>query len=140
MKENGGVEITVTMSYSKSGKIIDAVSFSGQPSVGRAIFAMVKALADTYDPRNSKHSDSDHDRRQKNIAKGHPPMAGLPWSDEDTERLRVGFAGGRSIGDLASMLERSAPAVVARLMEKDFIPFNERSAYLDKYPKKTQSE
>ena len=65
-------------------------------------------------------------------------MSGFQWSQKMRQKLQVGFKAGRTIEDLAAMLERSARAIVARLMEKDWIPLEERSVYLEKYPKKTR--
>ncbi|MBK9496067.1 MAG: hypothetical protein IPO08_16415 [Xanthomonadales bacterium] len=71
-----------------------------------------------------------------------PPVksvnVGFSVEPEDETKLQVGFKAGRTIEDLAAMLERSARAIVARLMEKDWIPLEERSVYLEKYPKKTR--
>lgn len=57
-------------------------------------------------------------RRRKQL----PAKAGLPWSDEDDERLERDFDEGQSLGELAKAHERSRSAVQARLIKLGKLP------------------
>jgi len=111
-----------------SGEVFPPDSPYNQPDVIRALF---KLLELAWPPGRSKLSLDE--RRQRNIERGLPQNAGLPWSDQDREAVANGFRVGKSIRELASGLERSLTAINSELIRQELISpeYHEQPIRLD---------
>jgi hypothetical protein len=87
-----------------------------EPKIIRALFK-VHDLA--WPPGRSKLSLDE--RRQRNIERGMPRNAGLPWTDEDRDAVADGFKNGKTIRELATSFERSFTAINAELIRQELI-------------------
>ena len=86
------------------------------PKIIRALFHVVDLA---WQPGRSKLSLDE--RRKRNIDRGLPRNAGLPWTDEDRSAAAEGFKGGKTIRELADSLERSLTAINAELIRQELI-------------------
>ena len=98
-----------------TGEAFAADSPYNSPKVIRALFT-VHAHART--PKSKLSAD---EKRQRNVERGLPPNAGLPWTDEDRDRASSGFRDGQSLGQLAGALQRSRTAIHAELIRQGLV-------------------
>jgi hypothetical protein len=99
-----------------SGEVFPPESPYNDPKIIRALF---KVLDLAWPPGRSK-LDLD-ERRQRNLDRGLPRNAGLPWTDEDRRSVAAGFKGGKTIRELADSVERSLTAINAELIRQELI-------------------
>jgi hypothetical protein len=99
-----------------TGEVFSPDSPYNDPKVIRALFK-VHELA--WPPGRSKLSVDE--KRQRNIDRGMPRNAGLPWSDEDRDAVASGFKNGKTIRELATAMERSLTAINAELIRQELI-------------------
>lgn len=99
-----------------TGEVFPTDSPYNNPTVIRALFR-VHELA--WPPGRSKLSLDE--RRQRNIDRGIPRNAGLPWSEQDREAVASGFKQGKTLKDLATAFERSLTAINAELIRQELI-------------------
>jgi hypothetical protein len=99
-----------------TGEVFAPDSPYNQPSVIRALYKVVELA---WPPGRSKLSVEE--RRQRNIDRGLPRNAGLPWSDEDREAVATGFRNGKTIRELADALDRSLTAINSELIRQELI-------------------
>jgi len=85
-----------------TGEVFPDDSPYQNPQVVRALSSAVEAV------KRVRKIDS----RKKSL----PAKAGIPWSEEEDERLVEEFEAGKSIRELAEMHERSMGAIQARLV------------------------
>ena len=99
-----------------SGEAFPPDSPYNEPRIIRSLFK-VHELATP--PGGSRLSLDE--RRERNVARGMPKNAGLPWTGEDREAVADGFKNGKSIRDLATAFERSFSAINAELIRQGLI-------------------
>jgi hypothetical protein len=99
-----------------TGEVFEQNSPYSDPRVIRALFKVVDLA---WPPGRSKLSLDE--RRQRNIERGLPRNAGLPWSDDDRKAVADGFKNGTTIKELATALERSLTAINAELIRQELI-------------------
>ena len=99
-----------------TGEVFPPDSPYNDPKIIRALFK-IHELA--WPPGRSKLSLDE--RCQRNIDRGMPRNAGLPWSDEDREAVASGFKSGKTIRQLATALERSLTAINSELIRQELI-------------------
>ncbi|MCU0304140.1 MAG: hypothetical protein MUC56_08800 [Thermoanaerobaculales bacterium] len=100
-----------------TGEVFPPTSPYNDPRVIRALFTMVDLAWPT-----GRSKLSVDERRQRNVERGLPTNAGLPWSEEDRAAVASGFGSGRSIRELANTLQRSLTAINAELIRQGLIP------------------
>jgi len=119
------VEITEARSIVKTlaqgvdpttGEVFPPDSPYNHPNTIRALFKVVELA---WPPGRSKLSVDE--RRQRNIERGLPRNAGLPWSDDHREAVADGFKNGRTIRELADAFERSLTAINAELIRQELV-------------------
>jgi hypothetical protein len=71
-------------------------------------------------PQNRKLSIDE--RRRENLDRGMPGNAGLPWTDEARELVATQFKEGKTIEELAEILERTRGAIRAELIKQGLLP------------------
>lgn len=80
---------------------------------------IIRALFTVYDhARATRGSIGPVERRQRNLERGLPGNAGLPWSDEDRAKVASGFGDGQTIEVLAAQLERTRSAIQSELIRQ----------------------
>ncbi len=99
-----------------TGELFAADSPYNQPQVIRALFAVHDACLRGRGPVRSPD-----ERRQNNIASGRPRNAGLPWSDDDRERVAAGFKAGTPLPELAHAVERTEYAIHSELIRQGLL-------------------
>jgi hypothetical protein len=99
-----------------TGEVFPPNSPYNDPRIIRALFK-VHELA--WPPGRSKLSVDE--RRQRNIDRGLPRNAGLPWSEEDREAVASGFKNGKTIREMATSFERSLTAINSELIRQELI-------------------
>ena len=83
---------------------------------------VIRALFTVYDhERSPKARMGADERRQRNLERGLPRNAGLPWIDDDRARVASGFKDGHTLDQLATALERSRAAIHAELIRQGLI-------------------
>ena len=99
-----------------TGEVFPPDSPYNHPNTIRALFKVVELA---WPPGRSKLSVDE--RRQRNIERGLPRNAGLPWSDDHREAVADGFKNGRTIRELADAFERSLTAINAELIRQELV-------------------
>ena len=99
-----------------TGEVFPPDSPYNDPTTIRALFKVVELA---WPPGRSKLSLDE--RRQRNLERGLPRNAGLPWSDEHREAVAEGFKSGKTIRQLADGLERSLTAINSELIRQELI-------------------
>ena len=99
-----------------SGEVFPPDSPYNDPKIIRALFQAVDLA---WPPGRSKLSLDE--RRQRNLERGLPRNAGLPWTDDDRSTVADGFKGGKTIRELADSLKRSLTAINAELIRQELI-------------------
>jgi hypothetical protein len=99
-----------------TGEVFPADSPYNEPRVIRALFKVIELA---WPPGRSKLSLDE--RRQRNIERGMPRNAGLPWSEDARAAVADGFRNGRTIRELATELERSLTAINAELIRQELV-------------------
>ena len=99
-----------------TGEVFPTDSPYNDPKTIRALFNVVELA---WPPGRSKLSLDE--RRQRNLERGLPRNAGLPWSDEHREAVAEGFKNGRTIRQLADGLERSLTAINSELIRQELV-------------------
>ena len=99
-----------------TGEVFPPDSPYNDPKIVRALF---KVLDLVWPPGRSRLSLEE--KRQRNIERGFPRNAGLPWTDEDRESVATGFEEGQTIRELAEGFERSLTAINAELIRQELI-------------------
>lgn len=99
-----------------TGEVFPQNSPYNDPRIIRALFRVVDLA---WPPGRSKLSLDE--KRQRNIERGLPRNAGLPWSDEHREAVADGFKSGQTIRELATALERSLTAINSELIRQELI-------------------
>lgn len=99
-----------------TGEVFPQNSPYNDPKIIRALFKVVDLA---WPPGRSKLSLDE--KRQRNIERGLPRNAGLPWSEEHREAVAEGFKSGKTIRELATALERSLTAINAELIRQELI-------------------
>lgn len=100
----------------KTGEVFPPDSPYNDPKIIRALFKVVDLA---WPPGRSKLSLDE--KRQRNIERGLPRNAGLPWTDEDRNKVAEGFKSGKTIRELADTFERSLTAINAELIRQELI-------------------
>jgi len=99
-----------------TGVVFPQNSPYNEPKIIRALFKVVDLA---WPPGRSKLSLDE--KRQRNLERGLPRNAGLPWSEEHREAVAEGFKSGKTIRELATSLERSLTAINAELIRQELI-------------------
>ena len=99
-----------------TGEVFPQNSPYNDPKNIRALFKVVDLA---WPPGRSKLSLDE--KRQRNLERGLPRNAGLPWSDEHREAVAEGFKNGKTIRELATTLERSLTAINSELIRQELI-------------------
>ena len=99
-----------------TGEVFPQNSPYNDPKIIRALFKVVDLA---WPPGRSKLSLDE--KRQRNLERGLPRNAGLPWSDEHREAVAEGFKNGKTIRELATTLERSLTAINSELIRQELI-------------------
>ncbi len=99
-----------------TGEVFPQNSPYNDPKIIRALFKVVDLA---WPPGRSKLSLDE--KRQRNIERGLPRNAGLPWSEDHREAVAEGFKSGKTIRELATALERSLTAINAELIRQELI-------------------
>jgi hypothetical protein len=99
-----------------TGEVFPQNSPYNDPKVIRALYRVVELA---WPPGRSKLSLDE--RRQRNIDRGLPRNAGLPWTQEDREAVASGFKNGKTIRELADTFERSLTAINSELIRQELI-------------------
>jgi len=100
-----------------TGEVFPPESPYNDPMVIRALFSMLESAKHSKKPRKSPE-----ERRQENLDLGRPRNSGLPWTEHDRGLVASGFQEGMTVEKLATMLERSAAAIVAEVIRQDLVP------------------
>jgi len=98
-----------------TGEVFAADSPYNHPRVIRALFTVHDH---TQSVRGKMGAD---EKRQRNVERGLPRNAGLPWTDDDRERAASGFKDGRTFEELATALERTRTAIHAELARQGLV-------------------
>ncbi len=98
-----------------TGEVFAADSPYNHPKVIRALFTLHEHARAT---RGRMGAD---EKRQRNLERGLPGNAGLPWTDDDRARVASGFEDGRTLTELAAALERSRSAIHAELVRQGLV-------------------
>jgi len=99
-----------------TGEVFPQSSPYNDPKIIRALFKVVDLA---WPPGRSKLSLDE--KRQRNVERGLPTNAGLPWSEEHREAVAEGFKNGKTIRELATSLERSLTAINSELIRQELI-------------------
>jgi len=99
-----------------TGEVYASDSPYNDPKIIRALFKVIDLA---WPPGRSRLSLDE--RRQRNIERGMPRNAGLPWTDEDRQSVAEGFKSGKTIRELADSFERSLTAINAELIRQELI-------------------
>ena len=99
-----------------TGEVFPQNSPYNDPKIIRALFKVVDLA---WPPGRSKLSLDE--KRQRNLERGLPRNAGLPWSDEHRDAVAEGFKSGKTIRELATTLERSLTAINSELIRQELI-------------------
>ncbi|MEE4271452.1 MAG: hypothetical protein V2I67_07260 [Thermoanaerobaculales bacterium] len=99
-----------------TGEVFPQDSPYNDPKTIRALFKVVELA---WPPGRSKLSLDE--RRQRNLERGLPRNAGLPWSDEHRDAVADGFKQGKTLRELADGFERSLTAINAELIRQELI-------------------
>jgi hypothetical protein len=87
-----------------------------EPMVIRALFTVHDLARPTKKPNMSVE-----EKRRQNLASGKPRNAGLPWTENDRNRVESDFKDGKSIHDLAKIVERTPGAIHAELIRQGLV-------------------
>lgn len=99
-----------------TGEVFPPDSPYNHPGIIRALFRVCElAWPPGRTPMNPE------ERRRRNLDRGMPGNAGLPWSMEDRNAVAEGFKKGRSFQDLANEFERSTASIQAQLAQLGLI-------------------
>jgi len=98
-----------------TGEVFAADSPYNHPKVIRALFTVHEHA------RTTRGRMSADEKRQRNVERGLPRNAGLPWTDDDRARVVSDFKGGRTLEQLATALERSRSAIHAELIRQGLV-------------------
>jgi hypothetical protein len=96
-----------------TGEVMPEDSPYNAPPVIRALFAVSQALQGLPEPQATPAP-----RRQREL----PANTGKPWTADDDEQLRLGFAAGTPVKDLAAALGRTRWAIESRLVKLGALP------------------
>ncbi len=99
-----------------TGEVFPQGSPYNDPRIIRALFKVVDLA---WPPGRSKLSLDE--KRQRNIERGLPRNAGLPWSEDHREAVAEGFKNGKTIRELATSMERSLTAINSELIRQELI-------------------
>ena len=99
-----------------TGEVFAPDSPYNDPKIIRALFKVYELA---WPAGRSKLSLDE--RRQRNLDRGMPRNAGLPWTDEDREAVASGFKNGKTIRQLATAFERSLTAINSELIRQELI-------------------
>ena len=98
-----------------TGKVFEPNSPYNEPRVIRALFTVHRYW---HGPKARLSPD---EKRQRNVELGRPKNAGLPWTEEDRTTVASGFGDGKTIGELAGVLDRSRAAIHAELIRQGLV-------------------
>lgn len=93
-----------------SGEALPECSLYNNPEVIRSLFTVIGAVKQ---PKKGKKSIEQ--KQEENILKGLPKNAGLPWSEEERERLVHAFDANKSIDELSEIHGRTSGAITSEL-------------------------
>jgi len=96
-----------------TGEVFAPESPYNDPKVIRALFSILEFA--------KKPRKSVEERQCENVELGRPTNAGLPWSEDDRTRVAKDFKGGKTIEELANVLERSRGAIHAELARQGLV-------------------
>ena len=84
-----------------TGEVFAPDSPYNHPRVIRALFALHEHA------RSGRAKLRVDEKRLRNLERGRPENAGLPWSEEDRAAVAAGFRDGKALGELGAALARS---------------------------------
>ncbi|ERB63991.1 hypothetical protein G3U99_22770 [Vibrio coralliilyticus OCN008] len=99
-----------------SGEALPECSPYNNPEVIRSLFTVIGAVKQ---PKKGKKSIEQ--KQDDNILKGLPKNAGLPWSEEERERLVHAFDANTSIHELSEIHGRTSGAITSELKKQGLI-------------------
>ena len=99
-----------------TGEIFAPDSPYNQQKVIRALFTVHGFVRQARKPRMSAD-----EKRQENLDLGRPGNYGLPWTDDARSQVAKGFEDEKTIGELASTLERTQGAIHAELIRQGLL-------------------
>ncbi len=118
------------MELTEARTIVRTLAQGVDPITGEAFAAdspynhpqVIRALFTVHDHAQSMRSRIGVDeKRQRNIERGLPSNAGLPWTDDDRTRVASRFKDGRTFEELATTLERTRTAIQAELIRQGLV-------------------
>jgi hypothetical protein len=83
----------------------------------RALFTISDLARLTRNPKMSVE-----EKRRENLDRGMPGNTGLPWTDDTRELVASQFQGGKTIEELATILERTRGGIRAELIKQELLP------------------
>ncbi len=99
-----------------SGEVLSECSPYNNPEVIRSLFTVIGAVKQ---PKKGKKSVEQ--KQEENISKGLPKNAGLPWSEEEREKLIHAFSSNTSINELSKIHGRTSGAITSELKKQGLI-------------------
>lgn len=132
----GGVSRGYIMDLLKAKEIVKALAEGIDPTTGEVLPdggpcsnpQVIRALFTVLESLKAPKMTAE-ERRQKNIAKGRPRNAGLPWPDDLRAEIASRFNSGQTIYELSRYFERSKAAITAELERQKLIPFGDKKQY-----------
>jgi hypothetical protein len=99
-----------------TGEVFAPDSPYNHPKVIRALFTLHDLARPPARPRMTVEQ-----RRQANLERGLPANSGLPWIDADRVLVGSEFKKGKSVEELASVVERTRGAIHAELIKQGLV-------------------
>ena len=103
--------------HPETGEVLDPDSVAQRPETIRLLFILSEELAGKPERKGSEGRKrlTLEERIEKNRAEGRPARSGLPWDEEEKDKLLQGYAEGESPPQLAARFQRSVLGIVAQL-------------------------
>ncbi|MCP4900966.1 MAG: hypothetical protein GY906_28695 [bacterium] len=86
------------------------------PSVIRALYTVHDLARSAKKPKMNIE-----EKRRENLNNGRPINAGLPWTDDARSTVATEFKKGKTIAELATILERSLGSIHAELVKQGLV-------------------
>jgi hypothetical protein len=86
------------------------------PIVIRALFTISDLARSARNPKMSVE-----EKRRENLDHGMPGNAGLPWTDDARKHVASQYQDGKTIEELASILERTRGGIRAELIKQELL-------------------
>ncbi|HIF9165370.1 TPA: hypothetical protein ACX6SG_002424 [Photobacterium damselae] len=99
-----------------SGEVLPECSPYNNPEVIRSLFIVIGAVKQ---PKKGKKSVEQ--KQKENILKGLPKNAGLPWAEEERDKLVQTFNANTSVDELSIIHDRTRGAIIAELKKQGLI-------------------